>query len=269
MAVNMEDRRQEIKRKIDDADMVLIGLGEAFQYDWKVLSEDKRYQEIEREIAAAENKRWVIPFLQKMILEQEEDELLRNTYSILQEFLDGKDYFIVSLCMDDYIYRYRFREERIVTPCGGFRKMQCDRNCTHSLTEMPMEIYEGVLQYYNKEVPLKDLTEPKCAECGAELRFNQLGVTRYAEEGYLDSWTEYTKWLQRTVNRRLCLLELGVGLEYPSIIRFPFEKIVFYKQKAYMYRIHSSLYQMEKEIRERGSGIKADPLVFLNEVFVK
>ena len=105
--------------------------------------------------------------------------------------------------------------------------------------------------------------------CGQKLRFNQLGVSKYAEEGYLKQWDVYTKWLQGTVNKKLCVLELGAGLEYPKIIRFPFEKIVFYNQKAFMYRIHPLIYQLGEEIGNRGIGIKEDPIDFLIKGFVK
>ena len=177
--------------------------------------------------------------------------------------LKEKDYFIVSLCMDDYIYKAGFDESRIVTPCGGFQKMQCDQNCCHVLSDIPGESYDAVIQYYRKEIPLEDLHEPVCDQCGSKLRFNQLGVTKYAEEGYLDSWERYTKWLQGTMNRDLCVLELGVGMEYPTVIRFPFEKIVYYNQKSFLYRVHSKLYQIGEEISGRGTGMQADAIEFM------
>ena len=40
-----------------------------------------------------------------------------------------------------------------------------------------------------------------------------------------DSWETYTKWLQGTLNRNLVILELGVGMELPQLIRFPFERL--------------------------------------------
>lgn len=265
----MKERFYGIHRQIQDSDMVLVGLGELMQYDWRALIQDSRYQEIEREIGDREENIWLVPFLQKMILEQTEDVHLRTAYESLQTLLGDSDYFILSLCMDDYIYRYPFRERRVVTPCGGFRKMQCDRNCTHLLTDIPADTYQQILRYYKKEIALEELREPACQVCGEKLRFNQLGVTRYAEEGYLGQWAEYTKWVQRTVNKKLCVIELGAGLAYPSIIRFPFEKMVFYNQKAFLYRIHPSLYQLEKEIGDRGCGIKENPVEFLINGFVK
>ena len=248
---------------VQDAELVLVGLGEDFQYDWKALTEDERFREIEAEIGDNKERTWIIPFLQKMVLQQSQDDRWKRAYKKLEDMLEGKNYFIVSLCMDDYIYETGLDENRIVTPCGGFRKMQCDNHCAPVLSDIPQESYDRVLQYYRREISIDDICEPVCKRCGSKLRFNQLGVTRYAEEGYLERWSQYTKWLQGTVNKKLCVLELGVGMEYPTVIRFPFEKIVFYNMKAFLYRVHSTLNQMGGEIGGRGCTIKENPIDFL------
>ena len=46
----MDSQLQEIRDKIQNAEMVLVGLGEGFQYGWGALVQDDRYREIEREI---------------------------------------------------------------------------------------------------------------------------------------------------------------------------------------------------------------------------
>lgn len=259
----------DILAESKNADMVLIGIGEEFQYDWDILFQNERYREIEKEIEKKEEYRWINPFLQKMALEQYPDENLAKAYRNLKEMLDGHNYFIVSTVMDDYIYRYGFKEDRIVTPCGGFRKMQCDYNCNGQLTELDYETYDKVKKYYDGNIDLEELHEPICSQCGQKRRFNQIGTTKYAEEGYLPQWEVYMKWLQGTVNKKVCVIELGVGMQLPTIIRWPFERIVYYNKKAFLYRIHSSLYQLEEKIGDRGVGIKEKPVNFLSNGFVK
>lgn len=256
---------REIYDRVREAEFVLVGIGEDFAYDWSALTEDERYREIEEEAGRDQENVWIIPFLQKMILQGGRDDRWTRAYHNLKHMIAGKDYFIISLCIDDYIYDAGLEEKRIVTPCGGFRKMQCDRNCSHILYDVPQESCEAIVRYYNKELPLAALREPICEKCKGKLRFNQLGVTRYAQEGYLERWKEYTKWLQKTVNKRLCVLELGVGMEYPTVVRFPFEKIVMYNQKACLYRVHSSLWQIGEEIADRGCAVRGDPVDFLNQ----
>lgn len=264
-----DDKLREICEQVRESELVLVGLGEEFQYDWHILIEDERYHEIEEEIGDNEEYVWIIPFLQKMVLRRMHQDRWRDAYRNLRKILEGKNYFVVSLCMDDYIYDAGLIEDRIVTPCGGFRRMQCDNNCSHMLSDIPEECYDKVLEYYEKKLPVEELHEPVCDKCGGKLRFNQIGVSRYAEEGYLKHWNDYIKWLQGTVNKKLCVLELGVGMEYPSIIRFPFEKVVFYNRKAHMYRVHRTLYQMGEGMEGRGIGIAENPIDFLLESDIK
>lgn len=259
----MEIQLQEIREKIQDAELILVGIGEGFQYGWGALLQDERYQEIEREIGDDGQYVWIVPFLQKMVLRQEREDRWTRAYQALKELLRGKNYFVVSLCIDDYLYGAGLDEKRLVTPCGGFRRMQCERNCAGELSKIHEETYEAVLRYYAGEQPLAELKEPVCEKCGGKLRFNQLGVESYAQEGYLDQWNAYTKWLRGTVNKRLCVLELGAGMHYPGIIRFPFEKMVYYSKKAFLYRVHPRLYQAGEEIADRCRGIAEDPVDFL------
>ena len=68
-----------------------------------------------------------------------------------------------------------------------------------------------------------------------------------------------------TLNRNLVILELGVGMELPQLIRFPFEKVAYFNQKSCLYRVHSHLYQMTEEIKERGYSVPMHPVTLLLE----
>ena len=104
---------------------------------------------------------------------------------------------------------------------------------------------------------------PVCAECSAPLWFNQISAPEYREEGYLPQWQKYTRWLMGTLNRKLCILELGVGMQFLQIIRFPFEKVAYVNQKAYFYRVHSRLYQLTEELKGKGVSVPQNPVDFL------
>ena len=78
-------------------------------------------------------------------------------------------------------------------------------------------------------------------------------------------WEAYTKWLQNTLNHKLCILELGVGFAYPSVIRFPFEKIAYFNQKARLVRVHSEFAQLTPEIRERSLSVTMSSVKLLTE----
>ena len=93
--------------------------------------------------------------------------------------------------------------------------------------------------------------------------YNNIYTEKYDENGYLGNWQIYTKWLQGTLNKKLCIIELGASMQFPQIIRFPFEKIAFYNQKAQFFRVHSKLYQLTEELKDKGTAIKENPVDFL------
>lgn len=98
------------------------------------------------------------------------------------------------------------------------------------------------------------------APCGSDAAGNVVTNDDYDESIYLPQWEVYTKWLQNTLNHKLCVLELGVGFHYPTVIRFPFEKIVYFNQKAKFVRVHSKFAQLTPEIRDRSLAVTASPV---------
>lgn len=88
-----------------------------------------------------------------------------------------------------------------------------------------------------------------------------------ADLGDSNRWEEYMQWLSRTLNHNLLIIELGVSLSSPGIIRFPFEKTCFYNNKAKMIRVNTSIYQIPEEISDKGIGIKSLCSEFLLELF--
>lgn len=170
----MQEKLELILQKIKDAEMVLVGIGERF-----ALAE-----------AAGD---------------------MVNAYKGLAGALAGKNYFIITTCVDGLIYEAGLKEERIVRP----------------LAEEEQEAADG---------------EAK----GAAVHSSH--------------WETYMKWLQGTLHKKLFVLELGVGLKYPNIIRFPFEKTVYFNQKAELVRVHDTLFQLPAELNGRGISVPEDPV---------
>ena len=81
-----------------------------------------------------------------------------------------------------------------------------------------------------------------------------------------EDWEKYLKWVSLTLNRELLVLELNVSFDHPEVIRFPFEKTVFYNLKSMLVRVNKTFYQIPEEIKERACGIKKDGFELLNEL---
>lgn len=86
-----------------------------------------------------------------------------------------------------------------------------------------------------------------------------------AESRRPSRWDMYTKWIQGTLYKKLVILELGAGMKYPDILRFPFEKMVYFNRKAELIRVHNRLYQLPAELKGRGISVSADAVELLAE----
>lgn len=265
---------EALKKAIEEAQLVLVGIGNEFAQELSRMEEDDFYASLteqalnlsETEEKTDITKEQMLQYIKYHYLKKNPDQRIVDAYNKLQELLEGKNYFIVSLCMDDLIYDSSLQKERIVTPCGGYRAMQCGKECVTD-QEMLVEdagVFEELLKSIDQcEGDIQNIDAPVCAECCKPLWFNQIGTPEYKEEGYLAQWQLYTKWLQGTLNKKLCIIELGASMQFPQIIRFPFEKIAFYNQKAQFFRVHSKLYQLTEELKDKGTAIKENPVDFL------
>ncbi len=174
-----------------------------------------------------------------------------SAYEKLAVLLKDKEYFVVTLTTDDIIYTSSVDTERIVAPCGSINRYQCNNNCE------------------DKIYTLEDISHtPVCPVCNGKLVHNTVEAEVYNEKGYLDYWQKYTQFLQNTLNKKTVLLELGVGMQFPGIIRFPFEKTCFYNNKAILYRINGMLPQVPVELAEKAYEVNENAVVFCRNEFV-
>lgn len=71
------------------------------------------------------------------------------------------------------------------------------------------------------------------------------------------------KFLTNTLNSKLLILELGVGLDYPTVIRWPFEKVAFINKQAHLIRVHEKLYQHTPEIQDKTESVQMNSVNYI------
>ena len=86
---------------------------------------------------------------------------------------------------------------------------------------------------------------------------------KYNESSYLDNWDKYTKYLSSTMGKNLLMLELGVSLDYPTVIRWPFEKVAFVNNKAHLIRVHEKLYHHTPEIKDKTDSVQMNSVNYI------
>jgi len=236
-----------IKDKIKEADFVLVGIGQ--EMAWK------------EEMPFEGEHTWLNDYKKAADTRclTRQDEIL-SAYEKLSELLKGKIYFIVTMNTDDVIYQSSLAKDQIVAPCGSIHRLQCENHIfdgEETISRIKKELEEG-------KNPA-DIKKPVCPICQKEAKMNIVKTEGYLEEGYLPDWERYRTWLSCTLNKKLCILELGVGFQYPSVIRWPFEKTAFLNNKASFVRVNSKFSQISEELKEKAISIPQNPLLLLRE----
>lgn len=245
-----EERMERIKRILGEADHILLGIGEAMSVLPKGNSDTSVYQSI-------------------LKLEKSNDRSanIMEAYHTLYELVKDRSYFVVTMNTDDLIYESGFAREQIVAPCGSVHMLQCRQHILEPFETEP--VYEQLRIHLKSGGTAEDEEGRRilsCPVCGGLLRPNTAETDGYLEDAYLPQWKVYTNWLGRTLNRKLCVLELGVSFAHPSVIRFPFEKTVFYNKKAMLVRVNERFCQIPEEIKEKGIAVQADAAEFVLEL---
>lgn len=254
---------------VNSAEYILVGIGEEWQIERKDIEQTSVWQSFikktEKENLPIE-KSWLLPYVENAAFTEIKNIELESAYKNLLQLVKNKNYFLVTTVIDDKIYESDFEREKIVAPCGGYHFLQCDTGCNEELICAEGIIKDIISQVKDKKILLVDIEKPICKLCKGDLIFNNIHAHSYVEKSYLEQWTHYTTWLQRTLNKKVCILELGVGLQYPTVIRWPFEKIGYLNQKADFFRVHHKLFQLSEELKNRGNAIYCNSMEFMRDL---
>lgn len=241
----MDNKKEEILQKIEEAEYVLVGLGQEFDMEFFLQSRED-YRRIWEQLQQ-QNALWLLPYVEAQFRKQDLSEMeaeIEQGLQNLAKILEKKSYFVVSSAMNHKLAEISWKKmllkkERFVAPCGDWTKKQCPDGCEEGIQAVTKE-EEELLQEWFEQLKENRFSVPmlgKCPKCGKALVLNNVYAGRYDEKGYLKNWTTYQNWLQNTLNHKMVLLEIGEGDRFPTIIRSPFERIARFQQKADLYVI--------------------------------
>jgi NAD-dependent SIR2 family protein deacetylase len=256
--------------QMKEADMVVVGIGRELEaqklipYDSDEVRDYYKdlgmhgYEDLLQRESGVERDKMLEVYYRNYLLSVEHVPY----FDELAKALEGKNYFVITSNRDNLLYKSGLRSDRIVVPCGTGEFLQCIKPCEHRLYPA-LSGTKSLIRYFEKTGKYDIL---QCPVCEKELVFNiRRGETAgtYLEEGYLQMWGYYTKWLQGTINKKVLILELGEGFELPDLFKWPFEKIAFYNKKAKMIRVHEHFYQAGEEIKDKVETVAMNSRAFL------
>lgn len=251
---------QKMQELISDSQFVIIGIGPEFGYQ---MDRQEILKKLNMNMDDFSDYMWILDYL--VAEEQKRADVSKyvSAYNHLYEMVKDKNYFIVTLNTDDIIYESMFSREKITAPCGSIGRLQCSCGCEGSIQNAEEIVNSIAHQVWSEKRHLSEIERPVCQTCGKPLIFHTVEQEGYMEAGYLKSWEKYRMWLTGTLNRKLCLLELGTDFKFPSVVRWAFEKVAFLNEKAVLMRVCEKYPQLTEELQGKAISIKQNPLDYL------
>lgn len=174
-----------------------------------------------------------------------------DLYKQLYEIVREKDYFVLTTNVDHQFYKAGFKPERIFATQGDYGNIQCEKGCHQKIYDAEDMFRQMDQARRDCEVP--SYMVPKCPVCGGNMTMHLRCDSYFVEdENWHAAAGRYSDFLRKLEKKKAVLLELGVGFNTPTIIRFPFEKMINENRSLSLIRLN-----MDEEAVPDGFGARA------------
>ena len=262
---------QKLKEEIENSEYILIGAGAGlstsagFLYDGKRFEDNfkdyiKKYGFTDMYSAGFYNfptleEYWAYFSLYVYInrYDIEENETYLNLYNIVK----NKNYFVITTNVDGRFADSKFDKDKIFTVQGDFSLFQCSKPCRKETFYNEKYIREMIK--YKKEMKIPTELIPKCPYCGRNMSMNLRADSTFVQDKNWDKQkSKYENFLKNSDNSKILFLELGVGFNTPSIIKYNFWRMTLNNKKSVYASINLGECYSASDIEERSICIDAD-----------
>lgn len=180
-------------------------------------------------------------------------------YKDILKLLKDKRTFCLSTNADGQFQKAGYKEEQIFCTQGDYFHIQCQKAC-HPRTYNAVKLFKQMDQA-RKNCQIPTYMVPKCPICGGPMTMN-LRCDQYfvQDEAWYQAEKRFGDFLNEALKsqKNLLLLELGVGFNTPTIIRFPFEKLVKENKQVNLIRLNLNEAVIPESIEQQAVGINKD-----------
>ncbi len=230
-----ENEIERLREAIKEADAIVVGAGAGLSTAAGLTYSGKRFERLFGDFIAKYGIRDMysggfFPFAtpeeqwawwSRHIWCNRYEEAPKDTYAKLLQLLDGKDFFVITTNVDHQFQLAGFPKERLFYTQGDYGLWQCSVPC-HDRT---YDNYETVKRMVEEQRDMHVPTElvPHCPVCGKPMAMNLRADDTFVEdEGWYAAAERYREFLEAHQEGKVLYFELGVGMNTPVIIKYPF-----------------------------------------------
>ena len=186
-------------------------------------------------------------------------------YRDLLRLVAGRDYFVLTTNFDEQFVKAGFDPARVFAPQSSVLYFQCARPCCDDI--WPAEAaYRRIAAHTDPETyACRPEDIPRCPHCGGPVINNtrDYGVYPRPPEVFLPRMVMWNReafeaYFAQAMEMDTVLLELGVGLNSPGLIRHPFQRMTQLHPNLHLIRMNRDLPSVPSGIRDRSVVIGGD-----------
>ncbi len=198
----------------------------------------------------------------------------KPVYQKLYKLIKDKDYFVLTTNVDHCFQKAGFDSGRLFYTQGDYGLFQCAEPCHHHTYDNESSIRkmaeaqgyvinaDGALTLPQGSRPLMVIpTElvPYCPRCRKPMSMNLRADNTFVEdEGWHRAAGHYEKFLNTHREQKVLFLELGVGMNTPGIIKYPFWQMTAANPNAVYVCINDGEAVCPREIEKQSICVNGD-----------
>ncbi len=291
-----EERLTRLRAALANADAVVVGAGAGLSTSAGFVYSGERFERYFSDFSETfgfsdmysggfypfpdEETRWA--FWARNIYFNRYVEAPKPVYNDLLALLKDKDYFVITTNVDHQFQRAGFDKARLFYTQGDyglFQSVDPANQKTYDNEEWTIRALEA--QGFEKDaqgfyqvpksgkltmrIPAELI--PRCPDDRSAVKMNLRGDDSFVEdEGWHRASAAYADYLRDHADRSVLYLELGVGVNTPVIIKYPFWQMTKKKKKAVYACINYGEAYCPGEIAEKSICINGDIADVLQEL---
>ncbi len=262
---------EQLRRELDCADAVVVGAGAGLStsagFEYSGTRFEKHFADFIEKYGFADmysggfypfetpEEMWA--YWSRYIFINRYMDTPKPTYQNLLELVHGKDYFVITTNVDHCFQKAGFDKDRLFYTQGDYGLWQCSVPCHKKTYDNEEAVKKMIAEQRGMKVP--SALVPLCPVCASPMAMNlRADATFVEDEGWHSAARRYADFLNTHAGQAVLFLELGVGPNTPTIIKYPFWAMVRENQSAVYACINLDHATCLTEIETRSICISAD-----------
>lgn len=265
------DKISELKNLIENAKAIVIGAGAGLSTAAGFLYSGERFHRYFHDFEVKYNfhdmytggfypyetpeEYWA--YWSRYIFINRYSEPPKPVYNELYDLVKDKNYFVITTNVDHCFQKAGFDKQRLFYTQGDYGLFQCSVPCHDKTYDNEKIVRRMTVEQKDMKIPSELI--PRCPICGKPMTMNLRSDDKFVEDdGWKAACGRYEKFISHNKDKKILFLELGVGMNTPVIIKYPFWRMTADNKKAQYVCINKDIAFAPNFIAERSLCFSED-----------